>query len=133
MQLRESLERRLDEEQRVRRAIENGEIAAWYQPIVDLHTGRIVGAETLARWAHPTRGMLDAFKFVPLIEDSDLIVPLDDCIHSTGGRMRNSSRCERLRRRLSVSGATPQRIISVESTRLNGSLASLSDPAATEA
>jgi diguanylate cyclase (GGDEF)-like protein len=80
MQLRESLERRLDEEQRVRRAIENGEIAAWYQPIVDLRTGRIVGAEALARWAHPTRGMLDAFKFVPLIEDSDLIVPLDDCI-----------------------------------------------------
>ena len=78
--LRESLERRLDEEQQVRRALDNGEIVAWYQPIVELQTGRIVGAEALARWQHPTRGTLDAFKFVPLIEEAGLILALDDCI-----------------------------------------------------
>ena len=78
LQLRESLEQRLDEEQQVRRAIDNGEIVAWFQPIVDLDTGRIIAAEALARWLHPTRGMLDASKFVPLIEESGLIITLDD-------------------------------------------------------
>ena len=48
IKLRASLEWRLDDEQQMRRAIHNGEIVAWYQPIIDLTTGRIVGAEALA-------------------------------------------------------------------------------------
>jgi diguanylate cyclase (GGDEF)-like protein len=80
IQLRNSLKRRLDEEQQARRAIDNGDIVAWYQPIVDLHTGRTVGVEALARWLHPTRGTLPAFKFLPLIEEAGLIIALDNCI-----------------------------------------------------
>jgi len=78
--LRDALVRRLDQEHDIRVALSDGQIVAWYQPIVDLHTGHIVGAEALARWHHPTRGLLDAFKFVPLAEETGLILDLDDQI-----------------------------------------------------
>jgi predicted signal transduction protein with EAL and GGDEF domain len=77
-QLLDSLTRRLDDEQQLREALASGAIVAWYQPVVDLHTGRIVGAEALARWQHPTRGVLDAFHFVPLAEETGLVLALDD-------------------------------------------------------
>jgi diguanylate cyclase (GGDEF)-like protein len=79
-QLRAALQRRLDDEQSVRRAIDDGEILAWFQPVVDLQTGHVIAAEALARWLHPTRGTLEAGKFVPLVEESGLITELDDCI-----------------------------------------------------
>jgi EAL domain-containing protein (putative c-di-GMP-specific phosphodiesterase class I) len=47
-----------------------------YQPIVDLHTTRTVGFEALLRWPHPTRGMIPPATFIPVAEDSGLIVPL---------------------------------------------------------
>jgi EAL domain-containing protein (putative c-di-GMP-specific phosphodiesterase class I) len=74
------MQRRLDDEQELRSAIASGEIVAWYQPQVDLKTGRIVGAEALARWAHPTRGLLDAFHFVPLAEEAGFVRAVDGCI-----------------------------------------------------
>src|SRR6201999_645451 len=58
--LRESMQRRLGDEQEIREALAAGEIGAWFQPEVELATGRIVGAESLARWMHPERGVLDA-------------------------------------------------------------------------
>jgi diguanylate cyclase (GGDEF)-like protein len=76
-ELRKALRQRLDDEQRARRAIDNGEISAWYQPIVDLHDGRIVGAEALARWDHPDRGVLDASRFIAMVDEAGLIVALD--------------------------------------------------------
>jgi EAL domain-containing protein (putative c-di-GMP-specific phosphodiesterase class I) len=57
-----------------------GSIVAWYQPEVDLRTGLYVGAEALARWNHPERGVLDAWKFVPLAEETGLVFALDDAI-----------------------------------------------------
>jgi diguanylate cyclase (GGDEF)-like protein len=80
VRLRQALAQRLDEEQGVRRAINEGEIVACYQPIVELHSGQIVAVEALARWMHPTRGTLDAGKFVPIIEEAGLITALDERI-----------------------------------------------------
>jgi EAL domain-containing protein (putative c-di-GMP-specific phosphodiesterase class I) len=61
-------------------AIPRGEIVAWYQPVVDLHSGRTVSYEALARWHHPS-GLVEApAYFVPLAEDSDLIIELDRTI-----------------------------------------------------
>jgi len=80
IKLRAAIESRLDEEHALREGIAQGQIVAWFQPEVDLRTGRYVGAEALARWNHPERGVLDAWKFVPLAEETGLVFGLDDAI-----------------------------------------------------
>ena len=82
IELRESIQRRLGDEQELRDALTQGDIVSWFQPEVDLRTGQIVGAEALARWLHAERGMLDASKFVPLAEEAGLVFQLDDRIVS---------------------------------------------------
>ncbi|GAA1426960.1 hypothetical protein GCM10009616_02880 [Microlunatus lacustris] len=59
------------------RAIGHGEIVPWYQPIVELRTGRMVGVEALARWEHPSGALDEAGVFIPLAERTNLIVDLD--------------------------------------------------------
>jgi diguanylate cyclase (GGDEF)-like protein len=58
------------------RAIEQHEFALQYQPIVNLETGNIEGVEALVRWEHPTRGLLSPVDFIPLAEETGLIIPL---------------------------------------------------------
>lgn len=58
-------------------AISQEQIIPWYQPIVELRTGRTIGFEALSRWQHPSGAMHDPRTFVPLAEDTDLIVDLD--------------------------------------------------------
>ena len=78
--LHPSTQRRLDQEEELRRALVEGEIVAHFQPQIDLSTGRVVGAEALARWNHPLRGVLSAAEFVPLAEKSDLILDVDTAV-----------------------------------------------------
>ncbi|HVQ95235.1 MAG TPA: EAL domain-containing protein, partial [Mycobacteriales bacterium] len=68
--------RRLELHGDLRRAIERGELRVYYQPIIDLPTGRPASFEALVRWQHPTRGMLQPNDFIPLAEETGLIVPL---------------------------------------------------------
>ena len=58
------------------RSLGRGELAVFYQPIVDLRSGLVTGHEALVRWRHPTRGLLDPDVFIPLAEDTGLILPL---------------------------------------------------------
>jgi EAL domain-containing protein (putative c-di-GMP-specific phosphodiesterase class I) len=63
-------------EEDLRWAIERHEFALHYQPIVSLKSGAITGAEALLRWTHPTRGVVEPAVFIPVAEDSGLIVPI---------------------------------------------------------
>ncbi|WP_442920573.1 EAL domain-containing response regulator [Massilia sp. S19_KUP03_FR1] len=65
-------------EQSLRRALEHNELEMYYQPQMDVITGRIVGAEGLMRWNHPTRGLLSAGEFLPFAEENGLMLPISD-------------------------------------------------------
>ena len=60
----------------LRRGIERGEVVPYFQPIVDLESGRALGFEVLARWLHPDRGLLPPAEFLPLAEETGLLVDL---------------------------------------------------------
>ncbi|HWC35331.1 MAG TPA: EAL domain-containing protein [Mycobacteriales bacterium] len=74
--MRSHLVDRFETERHLSRAVEAGELVLRYQPIVELHSGAILGAEALLRWRHPERGMLDPDEFLPIAEDSGQIVEL---------------------------------------------------------
>ena len=67
---------RLEQEADLRRALEQSEFHIAYQPIIDIASGRILAVEALLRWHHPERGVLHPSEFIPLADETGLIVPL---------------------------------------------------------
>ena len=98
---------RLDRETELRQAIEAGALCVYYQPVVELSSGRVHELEALVRWNHPQRGVVSPAEFIPLAEETGLIVPV--------GRHVLTEACRQLR-------ALQLRYPSDEALRLNVNL-----------
>jgi EAL domain-containing protein (putative c-di-GMP-specific phosphodiesterase class I) len=98
-------------------AIDTGQLRVVYQPQVDLTSGRIVAVEALVRWPHPVHGMITPDQFVPMAEETGLIVPLDDWVLRTAcqqARAWSESGLPELRVAVNISGRAFQRTSIVE-------------------
>ena len=78
--MNEETEDNLALERDLRKGLIQNEFALFFQPQYDVKTGKILSAEALIRWFHPTRGMVSPMRFIPIAEDTGLIIPLGDWI-----------------------------------------------------
>ena len=74
------MQQRRELEMDLRQALINGEFELHYQPLVNLQTNDITGFEALVRWNHPTRGMISPGEFIPIAEETGLIIQLGDWV-----------------------------------------------------
>ncbi|WP_194788868.1 putative bifunctional diguanylate cyclase/phosphodiesterase [Pseudomonas sp. UFMG81] len=92
----ERLQQRLELERNLRRALERNEFELWYQPKLDLFSGRLEGVEALLRWRDPDHGLVSPAEFIPLAERTGLIIPLGErvlelaCVQLAAWRASNS-------------------------------------------
>ena len=114
--MRDAVLKRHGLKEELQRAVERGQLIVEYQPIVSLETGDVSAAEALVRWNHPGRGRLLPSEFVPLAEETGMIIALGPVRARGGvlqrprvaGRRRGGARHQRAREPLRGRAARPQ-------------------------
>jgi diguanylate cyclase (GGDEF)-like protein/PAS domain S-box-containing protein len=101
----------LQMEEDLRRAIEREEFRVYYQPLVLLVTGEMVGFEALVRWKHPERGLLAPSEFIPMAEKTGLIVPLGEWV------LAEACRQARVFRERILPGAPPRMYVNLSASQ----------------
>ncbi|MDH3659843.1 MAG: EAL domain-containing protein [Alphaproteobacteria bacterium] len=107
-----SVQQQMRLETELRAAIEHEELTLVYQPQIHLHTGRLVGVETLARWQHPELGLISPSQFIPLAEETGLIYDLGLWVLRSACRQHKRWReagLDQLRLAVNMSGRQLQR------------------------
>ncbi|MEK8089998.1 putative bifunctional diguanylate cyclase/phosphodiesterase [Thermithiobacillus plumbiphilus] len=99
---------RLQLRQDLERALENGEFLLHYQPLVDMQTGRIIGAEALIRWQDPQKGLRSPAEFIPFAEESGLILPIGEWVMEEAFRQAQRWASQGLDLRVSINLSTRQ-------------------------
>jgi EAL domain-containing protein (putative c-di-GMP-specific phosphodiesterase class I) len=74
----------------LRKALHNGEFELYYQPLVTLQTNKISAFEALVRWNHPTKGLVSPAEFIPIAEETGLIIPLGEWVLKTACQETNN-------------------------------------------
>jgi EAL domain-containing protein (putative c-di-GMP-specific phosphodiesterase class I) len=92
----ERVQQRLSMESKLKRALENEELELHYQAKVEIETGRIVGIEALLRWHNPEMGQVSPARFIPVAEETGVIVPIGEWVLETACRQAQSWRLEGL-------------------------------------
>lgn len=90
LEMQQNSGRALKLENALRRALEHNELCLHYQPQLSLVTGRIIGVEALLRWRHPVLGNISPAEFIPIAEDSGLILPIGEWVMRTAARQLRS-------------------------------------------
>lgn len=120
---------RLELETSLRKALDHHEILIHYQPLIDIRSGTVLGAEALARWQHPTRGLVGPGTFVPIAEETGVIIPIgywvleQACrqmqdwssdlalsVNMSGKQLQRQDVVDRVRRVLEETGFDPNRL-----------------------
>jgi EAL domain-containing protein (putative c-di-GMP-specific phosphodiesterase class I) len=118
-------------EERLRTALDDGQLGVHYQPIYDLARGRIVGAEALLRWQHPELGLLAPSDFLPIAEETGLILPIGDWVLRTAcAQCAQWGRAGHRGLRVSVNVAAQQFLDPAFSEHVRAALAASALPAA---
>jgi diguanylate cyclase (GGDEF)-like protein/PAS domain S-box-containing protein len=92
---------RFSTENQLRKALDNKELQLFYQPQLDIQTKQIIGVEALLRWTHPEKGLLSAASFIPLAEETGLILTIGEWVLQTACHHNKS---------LQISGYKPMRV-----------------------
>ena len=84
--MREEILTRIELERDLALAVPRGELRLYYQPIISMDTGKLVGFESLVRWQHPKRGFVSPADFIPIAEETGLILPIGNWVLEEGCR-----------------------------------------------